>query len=347
MSTRDRLADFLQERTVRRLLSVTLFVTALAAFKSLLLLLVFFVSFERAIGWASGHLQARAKLGQRAAVLVVTGVFLLLCVGGVVLGASRAVHAVVAARSDFPARLEAMRGSELFRRAQAHLPDAETVIASAQHHAADALHVVAALGHTLAYATIGLILAVVYRLEHAELAKFRRALDEGSLIGTLVRWFEHVADAVAVTVQLQCIVAAINAVTTMPVLLLLGISHVAPLMLLIFVSALVPVIGNLVSGVVLCVLAYQSKGWMGVGIFVALTFVLHKVEAYYLNPRLTARHVRLPGFVLIVSLLAFEHLLGFAGLFLSFPFLFVAGRIRAEWATEQASPKAHEAAHAG
>jgi predicted PurR-regulated permease PerM len=89
-----------------------------------------------------------------------------------------------------------------------------------------------------------------------------------------------------------------------------------------------------VAGAVMCVLAYQTKGWMGVGIFVGLTFLLHKIEAYYLNPRLTARHVHLPGFVLIVSLLAFEHVFGFAGLFLSFPFLFVAGRIRAEWAAQ-------------
>jgi predicted PurR-regulated permease PerM len=50
--------------------------------------------------------------------------------------------------------------------------------------------------------------------------------------------------------------------------------------------------------------------------------------------------VKLPGFVLIVSLIAFEHLLGFVGLFVSFPFLFVAGRIRAEFRAEdgEASP---------
>jgi predicted PurR-regulated permease PerM len=73
---------------------------------------------------------------------------------------------------------------------------------------------------------------------------------------------------------------------------------------------------------------------VGVAVFIGLTFILHKVESYYLNPRLTARHVRLPGFLLIVSLIAWEHLLGFAGLFVSFPVLFVAGRIRAEFLEE-------------
>jgi predicted PurR-regulated permease PerM len=135
-------------------------------------------------------------------------------------------------------------------------------------------------------------------------------------------------------VQLQLIVAACNALLTLPVILLLGIPHVGSLMVLIFVSGLVPVIGNLVSGGVLALLAYHAHGWLGVAAFVGLTAVLHKIEAYYLNPRLTARHVRLPGFVLIVSLLAWEHLLGFVGLFVSFPVLFVAGRIRAEWREE-------------
>src|SRR5262249_16440792 len=74
--------------------------------------------------------------------------------------------------------------------------------------------------------------------------------------------------------------------------------------------------------------------WLGVGLFVGLTFILHKIESYYLNPRLTARHVRLPGFLLIVSLIACEHLFGFKGLFLSFPILFVAGRIRTDFVEE-------------
>jgi predicted PurR-regulated permease PerM len=106
-------------------------------------------------------------------------------------------------------------------------------------------------------------------------------------------------------------------------------------MLLIFVSALVPVIGNIVSGVTLALLAYQVKGWVGVGIFAALTFILHKIESYYLSPRLTARHVKMPGFLLIVSLILCEHIFGFKGLFLSFPILFVAGRIRTDWVEEE------------
>jgi predicted PurR-regulated permease PerM len=76
------------------------------------------------------------------------------------------------------------------------------------------------------------------------------------------------------------------------------------------------------------------RGAPGALLCVALTFVLHKIESYFLNPRLAARHVRLPGFVLIVSLLLWEQLIGFVGLFVSFPFLYLAMRIRAEFAEE-------------
>jgi predicted PurR-regulated permease PerM len=183
---------------------------------------------------------------------------------------------------------------------------------------------------------MGFVLALVYVLEEEELKAFWSKIDPRSLRGTVGRWFGHVADATIVTVQLQLIVAAFNTLLTLPVLLVLGIPNPGALMLLIFVSALVPVVGNIVSGVVLSLLAYQQKGWLGVGLFVGLTFLLHKVESYYLSPRLTSRHVKIPGFLLIVSLILCENRLGFPGVFLAFPILFVAGRIRGEFVEEDA-----------
>jgi len=69
-----------------------------------------------------------------------------------------------------------------------------------------------------------------------------------------------------------------------------------------------------------------------------VTFVLHKIESYYLTPRLAAKHVKLPGLILVLSLLAFEETFGFVGLFLSFPALYIATQIHREWAKEDAAP---------
>ncbi|MBS1148612.1 MAG: hypothetical protein H6Q89_310 [Myxococcaceae bacterium] len=334
----DRVGAFFAEKTPRRALALICFVGLLVMFRSLLLLVVFFVAFERGLGLSSERIARRFKWQKKRVLLGLLALLALIAGGLGVWGASNVRPWVLEARNVWPAKLEQLRASPLAVQLQDHLPDTEKLIESASHYAADAVKVLTAVGHIALYALIGLILAIVFLLGEDELVAWRKGLEQKSLLGTLVRWFEYVAEAVSVTVQLQLIVAVCNTVFTLPILLLLGIPDIPLLMVLIFVSGLVPVIGNVISGGVLSVLAYLASGPIGVVIFLVLTFVLHKVEAYYLNPRLTARHVKLPGFLLIVSLIAWEHLLGFKGLFISFPFLFVALKIRDELRQEDAPP---------
>lgn len=339
---RDRVGDFLREKTPRRFVALLAFGALLVAFRQLFILLVFFVAFQRGLGWASELLSRRVGLGKRASLLALVAAFFATAGGAGLLSAGRIARAIVRTRDHLPERILAVQKSEYLARVREHLPGVDRIVESAGHYASDALHVLAALGHLVLYALIGLILALVYLLEEHELHAWKVALDPKTIAATLTRWAEYVTDAISVTIQLQLVVAACNTALTLPLLFWLGVSHKIGLMLLIFVSGLIPVIGNLVSGVVLSLLAHQHRGWAGVGVFVALTFVLHKLEAYYLNPRLTSRHVKLPGFLLVVSLLAWEHLVGFAGLFLSFPFLFVAGKIRAEMMAEDRAEREAE-----
>jgi len=331
----DRVGSFLAERTPRRGLTIIVFLALLYLFRELLPLLVFFVAFERALGAASSLLVHRLHLARKVGVLA-TALAVVAAVGtGLALGAGGLARAVRHAR-DLPERLSEIREHPLMQRLHEHMTDTDKLVEQGKHYAGSALHYASQVGHLVAYALIGFIFAVVYHLEHEHLVSFHRSVDPRSFVGTLLRWFGHLADAVSLTIQLQLVVAACNTLLTLPLLLLLGIPHVAPLMVLIFVSGLIPVIGNLASGAVLIFFAYQAKHWLGVSLMIGLTFLLHKIEAYYLNPHLTARHVPLPGFVLIVNLVVFEHLFGFAGLFLSFPSLFVAGKIRQEFRDENA-----------
>ncbi|WP_394850593.1 AI-2E family transporter [Pendulispora brunnea] len=329
----DRVGAFLAERTPRRALTLLAFLLLLAAFRQLLPLLVFFVAFERGLGAAADFLVEKTRMPRKGAVLGVVAVVVALVGTGLAVGAGRIVRAVREAR-DLPERIGEIREHPLVKRLHEQVTDTDALVEQGKHYAGSALHYVSQVGHIVAYTLIGFIFAVVFHLERERLAEFRGSVDPKSFLGTLLRWCAHAADAVSLTIQLQLVVAACNTLLTLPLLLLLGIPHVAMLMVLIFVSGLVPVIGNLVSGAVLVFFAYQAKHWLGVGLMVSLTFLLHKIESYYLNPHLTARHVPLPGFVLVVSLVIFEHLFGFAGLFLSFPSLFVAGKIRAEFRDE-------------
>lgn len=332
----DRVANFLSEKTPRRFVALATFVGVLYLFRHLALLLVFFVTFERGLGWSSRFLAKKTGLSRKKSVFVVLLAILGLLGGSMYMGVDNSIRAFSHVEENFPEKLAALKENPLVARVQEHIGGTEKIIEGVKHYAGGALSAMTAVGHFFVYVLVAFILALVFVLEHEELETFWDKVDNRSLVGTLGRWLGHVADATVVTVQLQLVVAAFNTVTTLPVLLILGVPHVGPLMLLVFVSALVPVIGNVVSGTILSLLAYQAKGWLGVGIFVGLTFVLHKVESYYLSPRLTARHVKIPGFLLIVSLLACEHLFGLKGLFLSFPILFVGGRIRSEFLEEDA-----------
>ena len=332
----DRVAAFLSEKTPRRFLAIAAFVGVLYLFRDLALLFVFFVTFERVLGWGSRTVAKRAGLTRKKSVLVMLFAVLVLFGLGAWLGIGTSIRRFTAMHETFPERLEELKNNPLVEKLQEQIGGTEKIIHGIKERAGDALVAASAIGHFFVYVLIGFILALVYTLEEEELAVWWSRIDTRSIGGTLGRWLGHVADSTIVTVQLQFVVAAFNTLTTLPVLLVLGVQHVGALMVLIFVSALVPVIGNIVAGTVLSLMAYQAKGWLGVGIFVALTFILHKVESYYLSPRLTARHVKMPGFLLIVSLLLCEHRFGFKGLFLSFPILFVAGRIRGEFLEEDA-----------
>jgi predicted PurR-regulated permease PerM len=330
----DRIATFFAEKTARRATAVVLFLALIFLFRHLAIILVFFVAFERALFFSAGLLSRRLGWKRLAAFIFVLTVLLgVLGLTGF-LSAGAVKRLVIEMRDNLPQAIAHVREHPWFIALEEYLPDSEDLAKSAERYAADVAKSAAAIGRVFVSAVIGLILAVVFFLDQERTQTYRDTLNPRSLFGTLVRWSEHLAESVSLTVQLQLVVAAVNAVLTLPILLALGMPQVPWLMVLIFVTGLIPVVGNMISGWILIFISFQVKGWVGVVLFVVLTFILHKVESYYLNPRLTARHIQLPSFVLILSLIAWEHLLGFAGLFVSFPVLYLVGKIRSEFAEE-------------
>ena len=210
----DRVGAFFREKTPRRALALCSFVALLVLFRSLLILIVFFVAFERGLGVSSEAIARRFKWSSERALLLVLPV--LFVVAGLLglWGASSVRGSIIEARTTWPQRLEQLRTHPRVVELEEHLPDSDKVLESASHYAADAVKVLSVLGHIALYALIGLILAIVFRLERNEIAKWRDTLQPGQLVGTLVRWFVYVAEAASVTVQLQLVVAACNTLFT-------------------------------------------------------------------------------------------------------------------------------------
>lgn len=327
------LKSHLTDRNIRRLLTLALFVGLLWFFRHLMMLLVFFVVFERMIGLGAGLLQRATKLKFQWCVLIVVLLSLGVVTGGVWAGIATIRAKIPEIEAGGETIVNTIQHSELYAKyghSLSHFRGQE-LLTHARNHAGDALRVGAGFAKETLYVFIGLVFAIVFLLERDQLQEFREKQSIDSVPRTLMRYFGHVADAIAITLKLQVIVAVVNALITLPVLIALGLPGIPALVAMLIVTGLIPVVGGPVAGAVLMTLAYVTKGPVGLGIFIGSTFVLHKIESYYLNPRLTAKHVKLPSFVIITSLVLFEHAFGLVGLFLSFPSLYVAAKIRDEW----------------
>lgn len=314
----------------RRIAALAIFLALLVMFRHLALMLVTFVVLSRAL----------AFMGQQAARIVgIKGpgsekkgalLVLLMAAVGLGLGVWLFVHQGGKYYQQFmqlhdgqplPKILKDFH-EDLLERLPSWLP-VEGLKERVPHMVQPAVDYLKATGRVLMYLLIGFILAVIYVLDRQPVDALLRGPTEDSLPGTLRRYFGYLFEAIMITITLQVLVALVNTLLTLPVLLALGLPRIPALTALIFVSSLVPVVGNLVSGAVLIATSYLHKGLWAVAFFVVTTFVLHKIEAYYLNPRLATRHVNLPSLVLVVSLILHEHLFGLVGLFLSFPVLYI------------------------
>lgn len=316
----------------RRLLGVCLFLGLLYVFRNLAPVLICFVIFERALGFLADRIVRRTQMKRSYAV----GGLLLALLGLVSLGGFYGVKGVLRvvelAKTDGQAWVESVTESGLIQKIRDRIgADSHVLTDGARSYALQAFGYLSATAYVAIFVFVGFILAVMYLFEQREMDDWFEGLDPKSVVGTLGRWLTYVADAIAITVRLQVVVAIFNAVFTLPLLLFLGLPNVPLLFLMVLLAGMVPVVGGVFSGLVLCLVAYDAKGFVGVGIFLGVTFVLSKVESYYLSPRLTAQHVKLPGLMLVVALLMFETVFGFWGLFLSFPGLYVALRIANEW----------------
>ncbi len=324
--------SILTDRNLRRTGVLVIFLGLLYAFRHLAVLLVFFVLFERALGTGARFLRRRLGVPVMAGVALQIVLALAALAGVIYFGWTRVVPAVPQIRSDLEGQFQHFR-AWLHLRGFDHIEalQTESLVDKGQHYAGSVVSFLGSVGKNIVYVVMGLIFAVVYLAEEEKLDAWLVTMPEDGTARILLRYFSYLCDAISITAQLQVIVAVVNTLVTLPVLLVMGMPSVPALMAFLFAMGLIPVVGGVVSGAVMGTLAFVHKGVGGVVAFFVSTFLLHKIESYYLTPRLTARHVALPGFVIITSLVLFEHAFGLVGLFLSFPALYVAARVREGW----------------
>jgi len=316
----------------KRVIGLFVFVALVVLFRHLALVGVTFVVFTHALGYlgqrAGRLLHGNERGGTRLVLVCVLIVFALAAWLLVRVGGQQVKFLLAQYRQDGQSLTQLFQQlhEDLLHRLPAWLP-VEGFKERVPHMVQPAVDYLRATGRTLLHVLIGFIMAVIYVLDRKPVDTLLCELPENSIFGTVRRYFGYLSEAILITISLQVLVALVNTAVTLPVLLVLRLPHIPAFTALIFFSSLIPVVGNLVSGAALIAASFMYRGLWAVGFFIVSTFILHKIEAYYLNPRLATRHVNLPALVIIVSLILHEHLFGFVGLFLSFPVLYVGMNI--------------------
>ncbi|MCI0587190.1 MAG: AI-2E family transporter [Planctomycetes bacterium] len=121
------------------------------------------------------------------------------------------------------------------------------------------------------------------------------------------------------TIESQAVIAMANTLLTYLGLTILGIPSKFLLSTIVFLCSFIPVLGVFISTTPIGLVALSTGGFVLVLECVAMVTLVHMVEAYVLNPRITGSFVHLnPVFVLAVLFIG-EHLFGIWGLILGVP----------------------------
>jgi predicted PurR-regulated permease PerM len=119
--------------------------------------------------------------------------------------------------------------------------------------------------------------------------------------------------------EAQVVIATVNTLLTFLGLAGLGVPSKFLLSTIVFFCSFIPVLGVFLSTVPICLIALANGGMGLVLRSIAMVVVVHAVEAYVLNPRITGSHVRLNPVLVLAVLVVGEYLFGLWGLLLGVP----------------------------
>ena len=124
------------------------------------------------------------------------------------------------------------------------------------------------------------------------------------------------------------LIATFHAVVMAVALLVIGVPLVAPLVLVVFVTSFVPLVGVLVGGGLAVFVTAGTHGlWPGVALVIVLV-VEHQIEGHLLQPLVMGRYVRLHPLAIALALAVGGLLQGILGAIVAVP---VVAVVHAAW----------------
>ena len=127
------------------------------------------------------------------------------------------------------------------------------------------------------------------------------------------------ADVLGKALRAQVIIAVCNTILTALGLWLFGVPNVALLSTVVFLCGFIPILGTFLSSIPILLFGIQIGGLPLVLKLVALIAVIHAIEAYVLNPKITANILHIHPILVLILLLLGERFFGIWGMVVGVP----------------------------
>jgi len=121
------------------------------------------------------------------------------------------------------------------------------------------------------------------------------------------------------SLEAQLMIALWNTLLTSGGLWVLGVSGAAFFSVLVFVCSFIPLLGVLLSTMPMGIVALGEFGVYKMIQVWLMVFMVHVVEAYFLNPQIYSSKLKLHPLLVLVALYVTEHCFGIGALFLAVP----------------------------
>jgi predicted PurR-regulated permease PerM len=127
--------------------------------------------------------------------------------------------------------------------------------------------------------------------------------------------FNTLYQSFAKVIGAQLVISTINTVLTAVFLTCNGYPYAPLLVILVFLCGLIPIVGNLISNVVIVGVGFTISPRTGIFALVFLV-VVHKLE-YFLNSKIIGKRINSPMWLTLIGLLVGERLMGIPGMVLA------------------------------
>jgi predicted PurR-regulated permease PerM len=167
-------------------------------------------------------------------------------------------------------------------------------------------------GRMVALSAIGMVLGAMVALHEASPIETNRPLAR-ELVERIKRFGDSFRRVVFAQVQISFINTVLTGIYLGLILPSLGMNlpFKKTLIVVTFITGLLPVVGNLISNVVIVVVSLSSSLNAAIGSLLFL-IVIHKLE-YFLNARIVGRRVDCRAWELLLAMVAMEAAFGIPG----------------------------------